>query len=180
MSREPIYCEQCCTTVGYFDEFANGLRFYKWSLSISTPTSNQRTAYPLSYFLTAHLLSKISSQAVNKFILHSTKPNEADLPILQVWVFAPYLTISRSTTGPKTFKPTPASKVFYRSISDKECVRMLENASTSVEEIELPAEVMIELAETLRRSTMTIPESARKFREWEVGFLERFAGRREE
>jgi ubiquitin-protein ligase E3 D len=67
-----------------------------------------------------------------------------------------------------------ASKIFYRPISDKECAAMLEGASMSVEEVQLPTDVMTDLADTLRRSTIAIPESARKFREWNVGFLERF------
>lgn len=51
---------------------------------------------------------------------------------------------------------------------------MLEKANVSVEEVQLPTGVMTDLVETLRRSTIAIPESARKFREWDVGFLERF------
>jgi hypothetical protein len=48
----------------------------------------------------------------------------------------------------------------------------------SVEEVQLPAEAMADLVDTLGRSTLAIPEGARKFREWDVGFLPRFhAGR---
>jgi hypothetical protein len=50
----------------------------------------------------------------------------------------------------------------------------------SVEEVQLPTEAMTELVETLRRSTIAIPESARKFREWDVGFLERFLDGRDQ
>jgi len=193
-SREPVYCEQCSTTVGAIDQLANGLRLYKWSLCISTPTSKHPATYPLSHFLTAHLLAHISSQAVNKFILRSSNP---DIPIptasnstasrptslgptasspaiLHLWVFAPYLTISLSKSGPETAQLIKASKIFYRPISDQECANMLGKASMSVEEVQLPTEVMTNLVETLWRSTIAIPESARKFREWDVGFLERF------
>jgi hypothetical protein len=188
-SREQVYCEQCNITIGAIDQLANGLRLYKWSLCISTPTSKRPTTYPLSHFLTAHLLSQISSQAVNKFILHSSNPDAlnpvaanltalhptASSPaILNIWAFAPYLTISTSKRVPETAQPMAASKIFYRPISDKECAAMLEGASMSVEEVQLPTDVMTDLADTLRRSTIAIPESARKFREWNVGFLERF------
>jgi ubiquitin-protein ligase E3 D len=91
-----------------------------------------------------------------------------------LWVFAPYLTISISKSGPETAQPITASKIFYRPISDQECAGMLEKANVSVEEVQLPTGVMTDLVETLRRSTIAIPESARKFREWDVGFLERF------
>ncbi len=199
-SRDPVYCEQCGTIVGAIDQLADGLRLYKWSLCISTPTSKRPTTYPLSHFLTAHLLSQISSQAINKFILHSsdsdalnqtalnpaasrpttthsTSPNST---ILYIWVFAPYLTISLSTDGLKSSQPTPASKIFYRPISDKDATALLESASMGVEEVQLPTEVMADLLETLRRSTIAVPESARKFREWDVGFLERFVVERGE
>jgi ubiquitin-protein ligase E3 D len=188
-SREPVYCGQCNSTVGAIDQLADGVRLYKWSLCVSTPTPKRPATYPLSHFLTAHLLSQISSQAVNKFILHSpnsdvpnpagpnttaSRPTASSTAILNIWVFAPYLTISLSKSGPETGQPMTASKIFYRPISDKECAAMLEGASMSVEEIQLPTEVMTDLMDTLRRSTIAIPESARKFREWDVGFLERF------
>jgi len=51
---------------------------------------------------------------------------------------------------------------------------LLEGAGMSVEEVQLPTEVMASLVDALRRSTIAIPESTRKFREWDVGFLERF------
>jgi hypothetical protein len=105
-----------------------------------------------------------------------TAPNAA---ALHIWVFAPCLTISVSTNGPKSSQPIPASKIFYRLISDQECAAMLENASTSFEEVQLPTEVMADLVETLGRSTIAIPEGARKFREWNVGFLERFVAERD-
>jgi ubiquitin-protein ligase E3 D len=193
-SHEPVYCEQCSTTVGVIDQLADGLRLYKWSLCISTPTSKRPATYPLSHFLTAHLLAQISSQAVNKFILHSSdsdtpsptapnstasrpislRPTASSPAILHLWVFAPYLTISLSKSGPEIAQPITASKIFYRPISDQECAGMLEKANVSIEEVQLPAEAMTDLVETLRRSTTAIPESARKFREWDVGFLERF------
>ena len=55
----------------------------------------------------------------------------------------------------------------------------MEIASMSVEEVQLPTEVMADIVETLGRSTITIPEGARKFREWNVGFLERFVTERD-
>jgi ubiquitin-protein ligase E3 D len=94
---------------------------------------------------------------------------------LHIWVFAPYLAVSFSAAGTPVSKPIQASKIFYREISADECANILANTSMSVEEVVLPAETVTQLAETLRESTARIPQSARKFKEWEVGFLERFA-----
>jgi hypothetical protein len=104
---------------------------------------------------------------------NQTSPNPT---ILHIWVFAPYLTISISKSDMKATQLIPASKVFYRPISIEEYVAMLESADMSLEEVQLPNEVMGELADTLRHSTTLLPESARKFRDWDVGFLERFIG----
>jgi hypothetical protein len=44
----------------------------------------------------------------------------------------------------------------------------------TTEEVRLPMDTMKEVVETLQNSTTRIPKSARAFREWEVGFLERY------
>jgi ubiquitin-protein ligase E3 D len=89
-------------------------------------------------------------------------------------VFAPYLTVSFYSTDSGSSKPIPASKVFYRSITATEGNTILENASMSTEELRLPTEALTELLNTLAGNTMKMPQSARKFREWDVGVLERF------
>ena len=170
----------CNITVGAIDALSDGYRLYKWSLSVWEPSSEQPINYPLSHFLSAHLLSQISFQAINKFILHSMESLGSSPTILYIWVFAPYLTISFSSTESSPRKPIPASKVFYRSVTAMEGAAMMENASMSTEEFRLPTEVLMELVKTLNDSTERMPHSARKFREWDVGFLERFTEGAEE
>lgn len=82
------------------------------------------------------------------------------------------MSFSSNTSG--TSEPIPASKIFYRSISNEECTAILQNSSMTTEEVRLPMDTMKEVVETLQNSTTRIPKSARTFREWEVGFLERY------
>ncbi len=56
---------------------------------------------------------------------------------------------------------------------------LLDKGNLTLEEIKLPAEVIDELARTLDASNRSLPLSAKKFKEWDVGLLERFVEGRE-
>lgn len=62
-------------------------------------------------------------------------------------------------------------KVFYLHVADPH--KILDELSTTVEELFLPAPVMGMLEETLRESTNLLPPAARKFQAWDVGLLDR-------
>lgn len=67
-------------------------------------------------------------------------------------------------------------KVFYQHISDIEKILEPEQgkpASMSLEELYLPLDIYWDVASTLKESNEMLPESARNFREWRVGFLSR-------
>jgi hypothetical protein len=63
-------------------------------------------------------------------------------------------------------------KVFYKSISNAK--EVLEKNSFSHEELLFPDNVFEALRHALEESRGLLPESARKFQEWNVGLLERF------
>ena len=62
-------------------------------------------------------------------------------------------------------------KTFYQDIRDPQ--KMLDDHSSTLEEVFVPAEVLTELSEMLKRSTKILPPIARRFQEWEVGLLSR-------
>lgn len=62
-------------------------------------------------------------------------------------------------------------KVFYQIINDPQ--KMIEERSTSVEEVYLPIDALQGLHEVLLESTATLPPVARHFQEWQVGLLDR-------
>jgi hypothetical protein len=53
-------------------------------------------------------------------------------------------------------------------------LRAGEVEETSVEDVEFPSELYEELERVLEESRMVLPESARTFKGWEVGLVERF------
>lgn len=68
-------------------------------------------------------------------------------------------------------------KVFYQDVSDVEDLLNPgpEKASSlSVEELELPSKMYHAVSNTLMDRTSLLPQSAREFREWKVGLLDRF------
>lgn len=64
-------------------------------------------------------------------------------------------------------------KIFYKLIvSSSEAEELM--AKEGVEEVLLPQEAIVEMREALVESKKWLPPSARSFREWDVGLLERF------
>ena len=65
-------------------------------------------------------------------------------------------------------------KVFYQEAGEEEAEALM--GKEGVEEVFLPWEAINEIECALRESGKCLPESGRRFREWEVGLLERFGG----
>lgn len=65
-------------------------------------------------------------------------------------------------------------KIFYRPTADPEA--LLKQNSLEYEELCLPSHILAQLHDALRRSSDLLPASARKFKEWDVGLLDRSNG----
>ena len=63
-------------------------------------------------------------------------------------------------------------KLFWKVLSPEEDQKMRDNVG--VEDLDLPKDAVEELMGDLRLSASLLPPSARKFREWDVGLLERW------
>lgn len=63
-------------------------------------------------------------------------------------------------------------KIFYQFVSAIEAEELMKKEG--VEEVYLPGEAIEEMRVELQRSSLYLPNSGRKFREWNVGLLERF------
>ena len=62
-------------------------------------------------------------------------------------------------------------KLLYRAVTRGEADEMLEDVNSDVQEVNLPEEGIREVAERLAESTALLPESERRYREWDVGML---------
>lgn len=66
-------------------------------------------------------------------------------------------------------------KLFYRMVEEGKAKEVLLD-DANVEDILLPEDVLMEVGDLLRCSTELLPASVRKFREWNVGLLDRYDG----
>lgn len=170
-----VHCAQCARVIGAVDNRAEGYRLFKWALSLPAATSHNSkvtsSAYPLDNFISAQLLSLISSQAIRKFILHSASSMGM---ALHLWVFASHISYSSSSSkGPPTAQP--AMKIFYKILTPSILsVKLEEQTLMSDEEVLLPEDVVETIWKNLSASTQNMPRSARKFQDWDVGMLHRF------
>lgn len=67
-------------------------------------------------------------------------------------------------------------KVFYQP-QTWQPLKPGEPESASVEDVEFPEDLFLELRNALHESQKVLPPTARNFQGWEVGLLERFDGR---
>ncbi|KAF7940503.1 uncharacterized protein EAE98_000630 [Botrytis deweyae] len=187
----PIRCELCTATIGISDPQNEGIRLFKWSLRMGTwedsPLSNlsdKRLEPSMARILSAQLLGIMNSSCVSRVnILPLKIPTDAGFMrwgCLSIWIFNPSIryttsyfyhrrrmSISDTPGRPGILAMKILSKPFswgkYPSTNDE-----------SVEELELPGEVIHDLKHYLEVSTMRyLPPSARKFQEWNVSFLDR-------
>ena len=63
-------------------------------------------------------------------------------------------------------------KIFYQPTQDPQ--NILDEQSNTVEELYLSVSVLHEFTTTLKESTNLLPMSARSFKEWSVGLLDRY------
>ena len=66
-------------------------------------------------------------------------------------------------------------KVFWRTLNAAEATVLMD--SEVVEDVSLPVEAIVELETCLLESAKLLPPHVRKFKEWDVGLLERFEGK---
>ncbi|KAJ8104581.1 hypothetical protein OPT61_g10681 [Boeremia exigua] len=175
-----VVCKHCGHMLGKQDTAADGWRIWKWCLSISCgpPETPVYSTYSVQKWISARLLYLIDNVGVRKFHIHppsssSTSTPPSPTPSLLVWVFTPDLMFSSSIPRPHRTDPTRALKCFFQ----KQTWRPLqpgEPESATIEDVEFPRELYEELESSLDESQGVLPATARKFKEWEVGLLERF------
>jgi hypothetical protein len=137
--------------------------------------------YSTQKWITARLLYLIENTGLRKFHIHPTTPtldtaSVSSTPSLLVWVFTPDLLFSSSMPSPGRLDPTRSMKVFYQP-QTWQPLKPGEPESASIEDVEFPEELFLELRKALHESQKVLPPTARNFQGWEVGLLERFDGR---
>ncbi|EKD16227.1 snf2 family helicase [Drepanopeziza brunnea f. sp. 'multigermtubi' MB_m1] len=168
-----VDCKNLKGLLGLVDSQAGGIRIYKWRL----------TLLPDCYLVTMYCpndLYSVRSEALRIIVLYCYVQYERNLYLMyrrfinnprpdfrhaaQLQAFAYFNCV---VAGPKL-----AMKVFWKLVTSQDAVELLD--SSNVEDVQTPTEGIREIEGVLRESAFVLPPSARKFKDWDVGLLERY------
>lgn len=90
--------------------------------------------------------------------------------MLYIWVLNPHVVYaSSSIEGSKA-----AMKILYQHISTEQATKLAESLNSDVQELSLPKSAIQDAEERLGSSSLLLPMSERRLKEWSVGLLERW------
>ena len=161
---QSLHCSQCDSFIGSTRNDEDGYRIWKSKISVRRNQDSDAEAYDSSIFIAAQLLHLIETSVGRRVVVHSNSGSG-----LLCWIFNPDIYYSSSKRGPTVHR---AMKVFYKDVEDP--VKLLDEHSSTVEELALPKQELEELRRTLVDSAQILPQSARTFQEWRVGLLDRY------
>ncbi|KAH9908733.1 ubiquitin-conjugating enzyme E2C-binding protein [Xylariomycetidae sp. FL2044] len=179
-----VRCRTCNSDLGIIHEETFSTSLYKWQVAITRqrPTEeskNAPTQQPsLSHCLSAMLLATMARSACSKTILLPiTRTVDDDHPpsLLHIWLFSYHIAYA-STEAPRS-SPARAVKVFFRMVSRAEADGMLDSMTADVQDITLPGDAIAQVEGLLARSNTYFDEGNRRFKEWNVGLLEKWEGK---
>lgn len=144
---------------------------YKSRLVVIPSEGQPPESFPAAIFLTAQLLSLVENSVSRKVVVHDGDQGDSELANegLLLWIFNPDIYYSSSKRGPTAHR---AMKVFYKTLLDPG--KFLDADCNTYEELLVPREDFVDFIRTLRESSSILPQSARKFQDWDVGLLDRW------
>lgn len=189
-----VGCLQCQNEVGTYHSDLNGIKFWKWKLRLISPSLSGRfgqggsittvpsptlsswgSKFSASTFVSAEILSKMSSQLVSKFLLMPIVKVECSTCLL-LWVFGASIRFSSSDfanlDGGSGGEGLPAIKVFWKVVQESD-TNLISDA-VGIEDLFLPLDAILETEKVLKDNGKLIPRNSRKYLDWNVGLLERY------
>jgi hypothetical protein len=158
--------------LGIVDVSAEGWKLYKWSLSI---LKDDRTSelFPVPKWISTQLLGAVETSGVRRFIVEPSIRTDDNKNGLLLWLFTDSLSFSSSYLFFARKDPTRAMKIYWKPIED--AAKVMDEHHFSHEHLVFPPHVYIALKQALEASEFLLPQSARKFQDWNVGLLQRFS-----
>ncbi|EXJ88670.1 hypothetical protein A1O1_05601 [Capronia coronata CBS 617.96] len=166
-----LKCSDCGTTLGSRQESETSYRLFKSRLQVVSGSNQSPEEYPAATFVCAQLLSLIESSVTRRVVVHADNHTDPDRETegLMIWIFNPDIYYSSSRRGPTAHR---AMKVFYKTLSDP--LKFLDANSNTYEELVVTEEDLADFRKSLQESTTILPQSARKFQDWDVGLIDRW------
>jgi hypothetical protein len=164
-----LNCSSCDAILGTVDAATSSYKLFKLALSISS-NDDHRQSFATSKWLSCHLLTSMDNQGLRKFVVTSGRASTS--PLL-VWLFTPDLNIASSAAPHDT--PLRVTKILWMPAPAHSQDARLDKQSMSEGEIEMPQFEFDALKQSLEQSAVLLPESARRFQDWNVALLERFS-----
>lgn len=173
-SRKGSYtlkCTGCGSTIGARQEGETSCRLFKSRLQVTRALDRDPEEHPAATFLCAQLLSLIESSVTRRVVVYAQNRSNSDSERegLMLWIFNPDIYYSSSKRGPTAHR---AIKVFYKTLSDP--VKFLDANSNTYEELLVTGEDFADFKQSLQESTSILPQSARRFQDWDVGLVDRW------
>ncbi|TEY68089.1 hypothetical protein BOTCAL_0123g00180 [Botryotinia calthae] len=189
--KRTIKCETCLATIGTSDPQNEGIRLFKWSLRMRTLEGSQLSNLSDSFLepsmariISAQFLGIMNSSCVSRLnilpLKSSTDSGIEGIGGLSIWIFNPLIRYTTSYFHHRRLmriSETPGKPgILAMKILSKPCAPTKDPSinDESVEELELPGEVINELKHDLEESAERyLPPSARKFQGWNISILDR-------
>ena len=70
-TEDGLKCARCDAELGVDDVRAEGLRLFKWSVSLQRAQNSAWETHPVQSFVCAQLLALLDAQAIRKFVAYS-------------------------------------------------------------------------------------------------------------
>jgi hypothetical protein len=164
-----LNCSSCDAIIGALDATTSSYKLSKLALSISHKDDDKKQSFDATKWLSCHLLNSMDNQGLRKFVVTADPGSK---PSLLIWLFAPDLNIASSATAHDT--PLRVTKILWKSAPAQRQDTLLDKQSMTEGEIEVPGFEFEGLKCSLDQSAKLLPESARRFQDWNVALLERF------
>jgi len=164
----PLTCFSCGVTIGTLDASSSSYKLFKLALSISS-ANNHKQSFNATKWLSCHLLNSMDNQGLRKFVV---TPSTGLQPSLLIWLFAPDLNVASSAAAHDT--PLRVTKILWKVAPVQGQDTLLDKQSMTEGEIEVPDFEFEALKTSLDQSAVLLPETARRFQDWDVALLERF------
>jgi hypothetical protein len=167
-----LHCASCDLALGVVDSTIEGWKLYKWSISIVKEDALTES-FTVPKWISTQLLAAVENSGVRRFVVEPSGRNDGKSDGLSLWLFTDSLSFSSSYMFFFRRDPTRAMKIMWKPADNAS--EILDAHHFSHEHLIFPAHVYEVLKKALEGSGFLLPETARKFQDWNVGLLERFS-----